>query len=388
MKSLWKHVLVPLAVVLTASSAAFAQTTTGTTVNPDALKFNHPPCDFSDAFYTANGINVTQLDTAAGQRFGIFRQFGPPATGAQKNWVTDTTCNQNDPDKTNVRILATTAGYTDDGTTNANQFISIIAFLTNQNFFTGVANARNIQMVDIISNFEAYAALKQRLPDGTFALTPCGTMGTGAKPCFPVTSVATPRLRQDWRFATNRNAIDGSDNNAPVLDANGNPVRNPDGSIQGASPFGYFCDDLLGAWIVTYFWFTVDPANPGPVCGPILKSLAQAHGRSLDGTPIVITADELNNQLEANGCGAEGQEDPGGADGGAIWIICPGLLDPRNGAIAKDAFLDHVTFPNGQSVDPRFLQNFNCLQTAGQFPGANNDGSQPTGICKPGSGNL
>jgi hypothetical protein len=375
MKSIWKHVLVPLAAMLMTSSGVFAQTTTTNSgVNPDGLNFNHPPCDFTDAFYTANGISVTQLDQPAAQRFGIFRQFGPPATGAQKNWVTDPTCSTNDPDKTNVRILATTAGYTDDGTTNANQFISIIAFLANQNLFTGVANARNIQMVDIIGNFEAYAALKQRLPDGTFALTPCGTMGTGAKPCFPVTSVATPRLRQDWRFATNRNALDGSDGNDPLNGAN--------------SPFGYFCDDLLGAWIVTYFWFTVDPANPGPVCGPILKSLAQAHGLSLDGTPIVITADELNNQLEANGCGAEGQEDPSGADGGAVWIICPGILDPRNGAIARDAFLDHVTFPNGQSVDPRFLENFNCLQTAGQFPGPFNDGSQPTGICKPGSGNL
>jgi len=381
MKSLWKHVLVPLA-VLTASSGAFAQTTTTTSGgSPDQLNFNHPPCDFSDAFYTANGISVTQLDLAPAQRFGRFRQFGPPATGAQKNWVSDPTCSQDDPEKTNVRILATTAGYTDDGTTNANQFISIIAFLTNQNVFTGVANKRNIQMVDIIDNFEAYAALKQRLPDGTYATTPCGTMGTGAKPCFPVTSVATPQLRQDWRFATNRNALDGSDGNAPVL--------NSDGSVGGAnSPVGYFCDDLLGAWIVTYFWFTVDPANPGPVCGPILKSLAQKHGLSLDGTPIVITADELNNQLEANGCGAEGQQDPGGADGGAVWIICPGILDPRNGAIAPDAFLDHVTFPNGQSVDPRFLENFKCLQTAGQFPGNLNDGSQPTGTCKPGSGNL
>ena len=352
MKSVWKHVLAPLAVVLTTSFGAFAD------------NFNHPPCDFSDAFYTANGISVTQLDLAPAQRFGLFRQFGPPATGAQKNWVNDPTCSQDDPEKTNVRILATTAGYTDDGTTNANQFISIIAFLTTPNVFTGVANKRNIQMVDIIGNFEAYAALKQRLPDGTFATTPCGTMGTGAKPCFPVTSVATPALRQDWRFATNRSPIDLS------------------------SPFGYFCDDLLGAWIVTYFWFTVDPANPGPVCGPILKSLAQKHGLSLDGTPIVITADELNNQLEANGCGAEGKEDPGGADGGAVWIICPGILDPRNGAIAPDAFLDHVTFPNGQSVDPRFLQNFKCLQQVGQFPGPADDGSQPTGVCKPPTGNL
>src|SRR5260370_10437520 len=193
-----------LALPIMASSGAFAPTTT-TPANIDN-SYNHPPCDFNDAFYTKNGINVTQLDTAAGQRFGIFRQFGPPASGSQANWVSDPTCSTNNPDTTNIRILATTGGYRDD-TGTPTEFISLIAFLTNQNFFTGVANARNIQMVDIVSHFEAYAAVKQRLPDGTFAKTPCGTMGTGIPPCFPVTSVATPRLRQDWRFATNRNAL-------------------------------------------------------------------------------------------------------------------------------------------------------------------------------------
>jgi hypothetical protein len=185
-------------------------------------------------------------------------------------------------------------------------------------------------------------------------------MGTGAKPCFPVTSVATPTLRQDWRFATNRNAIDASDNNDPQNGVN--------------TPFGYFCDDLLGMWIITYFWYTVDPAHPGPVCGPILHNLAVKNGLNLDGTPIIKTSDELNNQLEANGCGAEGQEDVGGADGGAVWLICPAIMDPRNGAIAKDAFLDQVRYPNFTPLDPAFTRNFNCLQQTGQFP-------QPNGTC-------
>src|SRR5712671_772438 len=52
--------------------------------------FNPPPCDFSDNFYTENGISVSHLDTAGAQRFGIFRQFGPPArTSSQANWVFD-----------------------------------------------------------------------------------------------------------------------------------------------------------------------------------------------------------------------------------------------------------------------------------------------------------
>jgi hypothetical protein len=362
-------VFASLVALFGATASATAQmNTAGQTVvtgsgNPGSdlsgFSFNPPPCDFTDTFYTNNGLSVAQLDTAGAQRFGNFRQFGPPARERnQANWVNDSNCSPNDPTRRDVRILATTGGYIDDGTGAPTDFISILAFMLDQTFFTGVANARQIQMVDIVSNFEAYAALKQRLPDGTFALTPCGTMGTGATPCFPVTSVATPALRQDWRFASNRNAIDGSDNNDPL------------GTLTGAvvnSPFGYFCDDLLGMWIVTYFWYTVDPRNPGPVCGPVLAALAKKNGLSLDGTPIIKTADELNNQLEANGCGAEGQEDVGGADGGAVWIVCPTIPDPRNGAIARDAFLDTVRKKDGSALDFAFSQNFAALQLFGAF---------------------
>ena len=332
--------------------------------------FNPPPCDFTDAFYGANGIDVGQLDSTPGQRFGLFRKTGPPAfKSGQVNWVNDNSCSGRDPTRTNVRVLATTGGYVDDGTGAPTDFISIIAFLTNQNFFNtanqtgGAGNARGLAMQDIVSNFEAYAALTQRLPDGTFAVTPCGTMGTGDPHCFPVTSVATPQLRQDWRFASNRNAIDGSDNN--VVNGSG-----PGAVIVNNSPFGYFCDDLLGMWIITYFWFTVDPANPDtvPGCGAILAALDKKNGVSLDGTPIIKTADELNNQLEANGCGAEGKEDVGGMDGGAVWLICPAIPDPRAGGIAPDAFLDQVRTSNGIPLDLNFTINFLSLQIFGVFP--------------------
>ncbi len=331
---------------------------------------NPPPCDFNDNFYNANGINVSNLDLQVAGRFGTFRQTGPPASsfnGGTNNWVADSTCSATDPTRRNFRILATTGGYVDDGTGSPTDFISILAFLTNQNDFTGVANARNIQMVDIVTNFEAYAALKQRLPNGTFARNPCGTMASPdapTTPCFPVTSVATPNLRQDWRFATNRNAIDGSDaNRVSGTGSNATIVNN--------SPFGYFCDDLLGMWIITYFWFTVDPANPNPnpmqQCGSILAALGQKNGFNLDGTPIIKTADELNTQLEANHCGAEGQEDMGGADGGAVWLVCPAIPDPRQGGIAADAFPDVVFKPDGTPLDPPIINNFRCLQTTGQF---------------------
>jgi hypothetical protein len=101
----------------------------------------------------------------------------------------------------------------------------------------------------IVFNFEAYPAVKQ-LVNGVLAATPCGSMFDpnvpANTPCFSVASVATPNLRQDWRFASNRNAIDGSDNNCILNDSTVCPAPSD-------SPFGYFCDDLLGVWINTYF---------------------------------------------------------------------------------------------------------------------------------------
>src|SRR3984893_1000881 len=129
----------------------------------DFVRFNPPPFDFNDAFYAANGIDVNHLDAPAAGRFGFFRRTGPPARDGQVNWVID---NSNaDPDRKNIRILATTGGYIDDGTGAPTQFISLIAFLLDQTFFTGVANKRGIQMSDIVATFEAYAAHKQVKPD-------------------------------------------------------------------------------------------------------------------------------------------------------------------------------------------------------------------------------
>lgn len=390
MKSIRKRALLCLktmalaGLLLTAAPRLAAQQDSPPIIGDADDKFNPAPCDFNDAFYTANGIDLAQLNSTAGQRFGNAqngRQTGPPARGNQKNWVVDTTCATTDPTRRNVRILATTAGYVDDGTGAPTDFISILAFLTNQNFFLpanqsgGAGNARGITMEDIVGHFEAYAALKQiDRVTGVFHTTPCGTMGdpTQQNNCFSVASVATPNLRQDWRFATNRNAIDGSDGNCVNPDPHvcGDGATPPNSKITD-SPFGYFCDDLLGMWVITYFWFTDQGFGPNQtaVCKAQLADIASRNGLSLDGTPIVKTADELNVQLEANGCGAEGQEDVGGADfPAAIWLICPAIQDPRAGAIAPDAFVDQVRKPNGFPLDINFTINFLSLQIFGVFP--------------------
>ena len=362
--------------------------------------FNPPPCDYNDIFYQDNGLDPTQLVG----RFGSARQFGPPATGKQANWVADSTCVTKDPNRRNFRILATTGGNSDDGnspfstgTQETFEFISILAFVTNQsNFETTYSrtvgainggldgdqqnagstisivnnqNPRSIAMQDLVSNFEGYAALKQTLPNGTFALNPCAADMQSPlappTPCFPVNTVNTvftPNLRQDWRFATNRNAMDGSDNNCISTD----PAVCPNGVSD--SPFGYFCDDLLGMWILTYFWFTQPPNTTVQPCHDIFAAIGAKNGFTLDGTPIILTAHELNDELEANNCGAEGQEAVDGTDGGAVWLVCPAIPDPRAGAIAPDAFLDQVRLSNGIPQNLTLTANFLSLQIFGLFP--------------------
>jgi hypothetical protein len=447
--------------------------------NNPATNYNPPPCDFLDGFYNNVGMSTSNqsnnpgtlpsetaqgLDTAVAARFGLFRQTGPPALfPSQVNWVIDNTCGTREAIRKNVRILATTGGYSDDELGSPTHFINIMAFVMNQSFFESTfssdpenlgsisttpntgpntpnvfdcstpppqgtlpesgcvsitngnalnmtgspqvgfgLNARNINatsqtpivgdgegndMQDIVSNFEAYPAPKQRLPNGTFAVIPCGTLNNasnnpaaifaaannGAMPpglqnittfpdpvCFPVTSIATPTLRQDWRFATNRNAIDGSDNNQVT-------GSGPQGTIVFNSPYGYFCDDLLGMWINSYFWLTQDPGIKNGPCTQIYNQLGAMNGFTTDGTPVVKTGNQLDVTLEAAGCAAEGQLDLGGADGGAVWLICPAIADPTNGAISLDAFLDQVHFSSGVPVDPGFTINFFCLQFFGQF---------------------
>jgi Ricin-type beta-trefoil lectin domain-like len=329
---------------------------------------NPPPFDFSDAFYKANGIDVDKLNNQ-GARFGFRsnRLTGPPAGPNQVNWKLDSS--NTDPVRNNVRILATTGGYKDD-TGSPTQFISIIGFLFDQNFFLardqhgGAGNARGLPMQDIVFNFEAYGALKQVGRDGVFRPTPCApSIGDPAEiakhNCFPIDSVETPHLRQDWRFATNRNAIDGS------------------------APLSYFGDDLLGMWIITYFWYNSNGFGPNqtPDCKAAMDFLASRNGLTLDGTPVMKTGAELHfveGKLQGNevldfpappavACAEEGNLATDGSDKGPVWLICPSIPDPTQGGIAPDAFLDAVRRPGGVPLDLQIAQTFTCLQKTGRF---------------------
>ena len=405
--------------------------------NAENGQINPPPFDFADFFYKENGIDLTVLNSPDSARFGLFRQTGPPAPPGKVNWVIDDS--NTSPIRTNIRILATTGAYKDDDG-SPNQFFSIIAIARSDKFFgrieatprepsndpdsvedehplvTGSArNARGITMEQIVgipnnnaagcsplsplipktlgtvqkpqcsTAFEAYAGLKQ-VVNGMVAPSPCGTMGDGLTPCFPVTSIETSHLRQDWRLTTNRSRLDISD----------------------PAAFAYFGDNLLGMWVITYHWYTknavggrADQMVPTANCQKILAAAARQNGLSLDGTPIIHTGDELHflegvasqgefglrlsdePPSDANGkviapCATESNEDPGGADGGAVWLVCPAISDPTHGGIAPDAFLDVVRRPDGRPLDPRIAKNFQCLQKKGQFCQPNH-GADPDG---------
>src|SRR5260370_18509434 len=99
--------------------------------------FNFPPCDFSDNFYTEVGFDASKLSTM-GARFGDARLTGAPAfLPGQVNWVTDGNCSVNDPNRRNVRILATTGAYKDD-TGLPTEIFSVIALVFNHNFFNHI----------------------------------------------------------------------------------------------------------------------------------------------------------------------------------------------------------------------------------------------------------
>ncbi len=449
MKSVVVKSILACVVVVMAAGLASAQTFT---------KINPPPCDFSSQFYGDNGVLACtdstcstltgELNTEPDGRFGTFRQFGPPATtSGQANWVADTNCAANDPTRRNFRILATTGAFKDDSGAPT-EFFSIIAFAHAQSFFeqsysrtvgatgtgsgttisivqgfdpatgaTGAVNPRGIAMHDIVGNFEAYGAPKQTITlngQTVLAGTPCGSLhdpSLATNDCFPVrdttvngstlSDAATPNLRQDWRVASNRNAIDGSDNNC--ITSNDQHCKHK--GVFSDSPFGYFCDDLLGMWIVTYWWYTQNAVGgvsstggtitPTANCNHVLSCIRQIYGNSLDGTPILKTGDQLHFIEGVSGtpasvfpgqgvpgaclqdsdlpttaaCGQEGNLDQSGGDGGAVWLVCPVIQDPRNGAIATDAFLDAVRTSGGAFLDSGLANNFTCLQQTGKFCG-------------------
>ena len=100
---------------------------------------------------------------------------------------------------------------------------------------------------------------------------------------------------------------------------------------------------------------------------PVLEKLAERNGKSLDGTPIIRTVQELLEltRWELITQRVLNSDDKTGTSYSAARIIA----DPRSGAIARDAHLLTVTQTDAYPLEAEqaFVENFECLRQKGDF---------------------
>ena len=311
--------LIVAAVLLLAHSAsppAFAQTST------DPNK-NVPPFDFSDPTYKQNGINLSLL-AGPGGRVGVTPNGQPctqtAATGrntscnvgnfgfvnaaGQLNWVTDPA--NTDPTRANARLVQTTGGFNRDGNLI---YYSIFGTLSDDTFFddadcptssdptldfTGCGTRAN----KLANQFRAFISPKQRYPvNGVNQL-----VFPSSRSCTTVdTTVGTDPL--------------GTHPQPIVVDTNcagaSSPIKfgPPPGNRRQDNVFDtqptYFCENLLGLWILTFDVYTTKAYLPnGQYASAAAKAaidpIALANGTSVDGTAVLKRVSEIDS-LTAQG---------------------------------------------------------------------------------------
>jgi hypothetical protein len=129
---------------------------------------------------------------------------------------------------------------------------------------------------------------------------------------------------------------------------------------------GYFSNNPLGLWVNVFVNWTpraFDTAEGRAT----LADLAERNGLAVDGTPVVKTASEIDDLTDA-GLVTQRRR-PANGSLGPRYTICPVIEDPRDGAIAPDAFLAAVRQADG-SVLPssqEFVTHFESLRTTGDW---------------------
>jgi hypothetical protein len=209
-----------------------------------------------------------------------------------------------DPNRRNIRVLSTTGGFDHDGNV---LYYSIFGRVVPTSFTSDAAGQK---AMDIANVFEAYHFPK-----------------ASGDPLSPELS----NRRQDNVFDTR----------------NGYNVANP-----------------LGLWTLVFVSYTPAAFNT-PQGQATLAALAKKNGTDLDGTPIIKKAIEVDD-LEKKGVVEEQTRALDGSQG-FPWVVCPIIANPRDGAIAADAFLKNVLRPDGSPVDPDVAMQFLCLQQTGDF---------------------
>ncbi len=216
---------------------ALSMTTVGPPIRAD--ESNPPPFDFSDNFYRANGINPDLIGERAGN---------PDRNPL--HWVVDNS--NTDPNRRNIRILETTGGFNNAGNLI---YYSIMGTMPSPKVFTNDAAGARAQQ--IANSFRAFL----------FPKTP---RNADCSPGNVILSPAPPNRRQDNLFDT----------------------RN-----------GYFSNNPLGLWILAFVVYTKNAFVVTPTgcqMGARLQDLAARNGTDLDGSGIVITADDVDG-LVADG---------------------------------------------------------------------------------------
>jgi hypothetical protein len=127
---------------------------------------------------------------------------------------------------------------------------------------------------------------------------------------------------------------------------------------------GYFSNNPLALWVHVFVNWT--PAAFDTAAGRrALADLVARNGAALDGTPIIKTKSDLDQLAKAGLVTL--QRRPVTTQG--RWFVCPVLEDPRNGAIAPDAFLVTVRTADGDPLpaEQDFVTNFESLRTTGDW---------------------
>ncbi len=296
---------------------AFAQ-------NPTDPNKNVPPFDFADVFYTQNGIQVPLLNCGSGTeptggRVGVScngvlnpGNFGAPspppfdANGQPTHWHTDTS--NTDPTRTSTRLLQTTGGFDKDGNLI---YYSIFGTLQDDNFFlndqdcptihsTGVPDVTftncGTRAKTLANQFRAFISPRQKFTDPTTGV---------AHLFFPSsTSCSTldPNTVNGPNGTTHPEATVADSNCAsaskPIVFAPPPPNRRQD-NVFDTQPT-YFCQNLLGLWILTMDVWTPQAYNPdgsfaSTAAQNAIEPLVLANGKTTDGTAVVERTSEIDS---------------------------------------------------------------------------------------------
>jgi hypothetical protein len=122
---------------------------------------------------------------------------------------------------------------------------------------------------------------------------------------------------------------------------------------------GYFGGNPLGLWLHVWVNYTQKAltTNAGK---KFLDSLAAKNGRDLEGTPIIASTSDIDSLFSKGYITKTTRptSDP------LRYALCPVIEDPTDGGIAPDQFL---TLPFGVAIEPKFVANFQSLQSTGNW---------------------